>query len=41
VACKAGGNKKEEVEVQLNFPLSDYSDDEVAALQGWRRCSRG
>jgi hypothetical protein len=31
-SCKAGGKKEEEV--QLNFLLSDYSDDEVAALQG-------
>jgi hypothetical protein len=31
-SCKANGKKKEEV--QLNFPLSDYSDDEVTALQG-------
>jgi hypothetical protein len=31
-SCKASGKKKEEV--QLNFPLSEYSDDEVAALQG-------
>jgi hypothetical protein len=30
-SCKAGGKKKEEV--QLNVSLSNYSDDEVAALQ--------
>jgi hypothetical protein len=30
-SCKGRGKKKEEV--QLNFPLSDYSDAEVAALQ--------
>jgi hypothetical protein len=34
-SCKAGGKRKEEVEVQLNFPLSEYSDDEVAAPQGF------
>jgi hypothetical protein len=33
-SCKAGGKEKEEVELELNFPLSGYSDDEVAALQG-------
>ena len=32
-ACKAHVKKKEEVE--LNFPLSDYSEDEVAAPQGF------
>jgi hypothetical protein len=32
--CKASGKKKEEV--QLNFPLSDYNDTEVTALQ---RCT--
>jgi hypothetical protein len=31
-SCKASGRKEEEV--QLNFPLSEYSDDEVTALQG-------
>jgi DNA repair exonuclease SbcCD ATPase subunit len=31
-SCKAGGKEKEEV--LLNFPLSEYSDDEVTALQG-------
>jgi hypothetical protein len=25
--CKADGKKEEEVEEQLNFPLSEYSDD--------------
>jgi hypothetical protein len=30
--CKADGMKKEEV--KLNFPFSDYSDDEVTTLQG-------
>jgi hypothetical protein len=32
-SCKAGGKKEEEVEEELNFPLSDYSDAEVTALQ--------
>jgi hypothetical protein len=32
-ACKAHVKKKEEVE--FNFPLSDYSEDEVAAPQGF------
>jgi hypothetical protein len=31
--CKADGKKNEEVEEELNFPLADYSDDELAALQ--------
>jgi hypothetical protein len=30
--CKVDGNTKEEV--TLNFPLCEYSDDEVTALQG-------
>jgi hypothetical protein len=30
-SCKANGKKKEEV--KLNFPLSEYNDDEVTALQ--------
>ena len=30
--CKADGKKEEEL--QLNFPLSEYSHDEVTALQG-------
>jgi hypothetical protein len=33
--CKADGKKKEEVEMELNFPLSEYSDDEVTELQGF------
>jgi hypothetical protein len=33
-SCKADGKKKEEVEEELNLPLSDYSDDEVTELQG-------
>jgi hypothetical protein len=32
--CMADGKKTEEVEDELNFPLSDYSDAEVTALQG-------
>jgi hypothetical protein len=32
-SCKAGRRAKKEVE-KLNFPLSEYSDDEVTALQG-------
>jgi hypothetical protein len=32
-ACKAHGKKEEDVK-NLNFPFSDYSDDEVTALQG-------
>jgi hypothetical protein len=32
-SCKAAGKKKEEVK-KLNFPLSEYSDAEVTALQG-------
>jgi hypothetical protein len=31
--CKADGKTKEDVEVELNFSFSDYSDDEVTALQ--------
>jgi hypothetical protein len=31
-SCKAYGKKKEKV--KLNFSLSEYSDDEVTALQG-------
>jgi hypothetical protein len=34
-SCKASGKKKEEV--HLNFHLSDYTDDEVAALQELRQ----
>jgi hypothetical protein len=34
-SCKGDGKKKEEV--QLNFPLSEYSDDEVTALQRFTR----
>jgi hypothetical protein len=34
-SCKADGREKEEV--KLNFPLSEYSDDEVAALQSLTR----
>ena len=33
-SCKADGKKTVEVEEELNFPISDYSDDEVTALQG-------
>jgi hypothetical protein len=32
-SCNAAGKEKEEVEVELNFSLSDYSDDEVSTLQ--------
>ena len=35
--CKADGKTKEEVEEELNFPLSEYSDAEVTALQ---RCTQ-